>query len=425
MNRPLTTVERSFLEMGRFIVMNPVVLVRCAGHVDHAVLTEVVHRVQARHPVLNVRLVPGERPWFGAHGTPPAEVRCVPRADADTWRAEVHRALNEPFDPRRDAQLRVILVQGDDRCEILCVTDHLTADGRSGLFVLRDILRLLANPDLVLPTLPARASFDARLPRAWWLPRTSASFLSLLAEQHRARLAARGWTPPHRFPEERPAVAVLEHRLPPDLTARLLARCRAEGCTLQAALMAAATIALAGEVCPGRTGTLGCITPIDVRRRLSPPVGDDFGIYAWAPTSVYRASDRSPLWAQAQAARTALRRYQHPDALAAMRVVVGGMAALERTPWADLYSRLLGRGLEGVSVVSNLGRVALPTEAGPLRVEDAAFYAIIPGVDFVLATLGFGGSVSLCFCHEAPAADRTARIAARAVALLTEAATPC
>lgn len=418
MNRYLTTTERAFLRMADRVVMNPVVMARCAGPLDPEQVRVAVRKVQARHPALQVRLVRDARPWFTDHDVGEAEVRVVAREGDAHWRRVVIDELNDPFDPCAGPLVRFVLVQDAERCELICTTDHLNADGRSGLWVLRDVLRAVGDPAIRYVPFPPRAAFDERLPRAPW-PRVPTAIQALYAERGRAWANRLGWGPV--AVGERPRIGVIERSLEPEFTAALVERCRREGASVQGALMAASTIALATERDPERASPIACITPIDIRGSLEGPVGDDFGIYAWAPTSVHVARRESSVWAHARWAGRMLRHYRRRSTLAAFQHAVDAMAAIQGTAVEDLYGRWLGRWMGGTVVVSNLGRVDLPERVGEVEVSTSGFYAVVPDVHHVLAVQTFRGRMELDFCHAGVAPASVDRVADRVVRLLAEA----
>jgi hypothetical protein len=411
MQRPLTTVERSFLNMAKRVVMNPVVLARLRGSLDPARVQVAIEKVQARHPALQVRVVRDDQPWFTSRGVGSVPLRVVTRTSAETWRAVVRHELNDPFDVENGPLIRFVLVQGDDACELVCVTDHVNADGRSGLFVLRDVLRLLAEPELELVPLPDAGCFDTRLPdQTAGLGRVPSTLRGLIGERVRRLGRIR-----HAYRDERekrlgipaaPAPAkerieFVHRRIDRERTEALVRVCRAHGVTVQSALTIACANALAevrGHYVTGRErADIGCISPIDIRASLSPSVGDHFGIFAWAPTSLHRMRPDADFWQMAKQARASLARGKSPLALAGLQRLVDACEMMGSD--LDGSSSFPHAWLDGTMVVSNLGRIQVPRQVGGAEVISFGFLAMIPNADFVVGVQTLDElEFNYCYC---------------------------
>src|SRR5690606_1147523 len=84
--------------------------------------------------------------------------------------------------------------------------------------------------------------------------------------------------------------------------------------------------------------------------------------------------------------------------LAGMRMLLDTMEFVEDTPLASAWDRANRALLDGLMVVSNLGRVALPEQVGEVEVEACGFFAMIPNADFVLGVQSFRGVLELDYC---------------------------
>ncbi len=444
-HRQLTTSERMFLAMADQVVMNPVVMVRCRGVLSTERVEHAIRTVQRRHPALQVRVVKDATPWFTSKDVPPVSLRVVDRRDAEHWREVVVEELNTPMD-ERGPLIRFVLIRDAQACELICTTDHINADGRSGLFVLRDVLRVIEEPTLrlvplrerscfddYLPTYPwggahPRGPLDMRLPdslRGLWAERVQDAMRRLdgsMLRRVQARALAAELEPelaPLRAPIE-----LVHRRYAAPRTQALLDACRAHDNTMLSALMVACADALAHVGGHSSHALIGCITPIDIRSMLTPSVGDDFGIYAWAPTSYHPLGPKAEFWRLAARARRIVQAYRSMPALAGMRRLLDVMEFVEDTPLSDLWNRAGRMLLDGLMVVSNLGQVRLPEQAAGVEVESFGFFAMIPNVDFVLGVQSFRGVLELNYCCS-PHWMRSAlveRIAARVESTLDAAA---
>ncbi|MEM7159784.1 MAG: condensation domain-containing protein [Myxococcota bacterium] len=430
MHRALTTIERSFLAMAERMVMNPVVMVRCRGTLPPDALRSAIERVQARHDALRVRIVRDASPWFSPRGVGVAPLRIVNRRDEHHWQQVVREELNDPFDVERGPLVRFVLVQGADACELLCVTDHVNADGRSGLFVLRDVLRLVDDPSRRLVPLPDAGCLDERLPGGVFdLGRVPRALRGIMGDRSRwltqARAAYRderrrlqGVPPPPAT--ARPRIDFVHHPLDPERTRALVQACRAHDNTVQGALTIACAHALAhvrGHLVRRRRPKIGRISPIDIRSALEPSVGEHFGIFAWAPTSVHRPHVGADFWDLASAARASLARARRPWALAGLRRVIDAVEMLDLP--LDGSSRWPHAMFDASMVVSNLGRIEIPRRVSATEIRSFGFFAMIPNVDFVLGVQTLDQlELDFSYCPERIDAAAVKRIAVEVEAIL-------
>ena len=435
MHRHLTTVEQTFLAMAERIVMNPVVMVRCRGELELGPLERAIAKVQQRHTALQVRLVRKPTPWFTTRGVPSAPLRVVEREGDEHWREVVRRELNQPFDQERGPLIRFVLVRGRHACELICTTDHLNADGRSGLFVLRDVLRALADPTLEFVPLADRACFDEHLPGGLWnLGRMPRALRGVVSDNARSMAAfARGFVDERarllgrdaRETPARPSIEFVHQRIEPVRVTALVEACRAHGTTVQGALMVAASHALADArglyARPRGRPRIGCITPIDIRSALTPPVGDHFGIFAWAPTTIHRLRHGAEFWSLARRSRDQLRWLHGQPALAGLRRLLDAHELSMGTGFDQLSALPLAL-CNATITVSNLGRIELPRQIGEVEVVSFGFFAMIPDVDAVVGIQTLG-ALELNYCYsEARISSRTMRAVADGVAAIVDAA---
>ena len=70
---------------------------------------------------------------------------------------------------------------------------------------------------------------------------------------------------------------------------------------------------------------------------LTPPVGDHFGIFAWAPTCVQSLTEGARFWDLARRNREQLRRFRSQPALAGLRRLL------------DVHEQVMGTGFEALS----------------------------------------------------------------------------
>jgi NRPS condensation-like uncharacterized protein len=324
--------------------------VRLRGPLTLSRLENALAHLGQRYPMLVARISRDENNNFhftDDHASP-IPVRVVERETDDTWIQEVKRELPIIFNFQTGPLYRCVWVRGQDEInDLVLVSEHMTADGRSAVHALRDLLALLADPTLELtPALPKRL---AELVSPEILQKAAAFETALPSDM----------SPPTPW---RPSVSpgpqrILPFSLTETETAALRDQCRVEGVTIQAALCAAFLTPFAerGPDTPMRRAEV----PVDLRPYLSQPVADLFGSYLGLMTITVNCKAGPSIWDVARDAQTAIRATLGPDLFLQPSVVY---KLIER-PLPGGYSR------DYDLSISNLGQLDIPAMCGDLHVE--------------------------------------------------------
>lgn len=324
--------------------------IRLRGPLTLPRLENALARLGRRYPLLVAHINRDEENNF--HFTddhaPPVSVRVVERETDDTWIREVQRELPIIFNFRAGPLYRCVWVRGqDDISDLVLISEHMTADGRSAVHALRDLMALLADPTLELPqVLPKRlrelvspdilqkaAAFEAAIPADAAPPRP--------------------WQPNAPSGPQR----ILPFNLTETETAALREQSRVNGVTIQAALCAAFLTPFA-ERQPD-TRMRRAEVPVDLRPYLSQSVAHLFGSYLGLAKITVNCQAGPSLWDIARDAQTAIRAALGPDLFLLPPVVY---QFIERPP-AGGYSR------DYDLSISNLGQLDILAKYGDLQVE--------------------------------------------------------
>jgi hypothetical protein len=356
MQRPLGTTEHNYWLLNQVAPLNVVVSARVQGQVGAARLREALDQVQRLHPLLGVRLVGGTAPMLTSRDVPPLPLRLATGAGL----AELERELDTPF-PQQGPLARVVLQEAAGEAEILCCYSHLIGDGLAGVYLLRDILRQLAHPGTPEPW-PERPPFDAMLPPAEFdvgLPQPPD--LGLLAGVARGLLRGEDASAQRTRLQQR--------TIGPQITRRLAERCRAQQTTVHGALCAALLLAAADETPGTAAQTLACGSAVNVRQRLTVPLGEEFGLYAAALLIRHRIDPTSTFWQVARDATAQLRADLQSDRrLFAFMRDGGRLLDLVTNPVHARRLLWISSGCASLVLgVSNLGRLDLPRHFGDLE----------------------------------------------------------
>ena len=366
------------------------VAARIRGPLAPDKLPGALDRLRRRHPLIAARIAPdpdGAGACFTTEGVPPIPFRIADRESDDVWVREVQREIARPFDYRAGPFFRCVFLRGPEVSDLIIVCDHLTADGRSSIYALRDLLRLLVDENLVLDPLPPPRLADL-IP-----PPMLSRIKEIVAADPGVMPNRPAWQPPSAPAEP---MRVIPFELNETETAALVARSHAEGATVQAALCAAFTLLFAERHPDAPVRFVE--TPMDIRSRLSRPPGEAYGNYiSLALLRLDCSPGRAP-WEIAREARRALAAVTDEQLFTIPIILMNFAERPLSTPPIDVVYDLS---------ISNLGRIDIPEQYGPLRLESIygpTLDVSLPG-HRILAVTTFGGRMRCTFTsreREAP-----------------------
>jgi len=146
--RELDSYEEFFWLLEQRIPMVGVIASELRGATTVAEWERVVASVQDRHPFMScvIRKLPGRRPHFCRTSHVRLSLEIV-RLEENEIASEMKAVMSQSFGDGSNGLLRVKLIHGPERCFILLALHHAAFDGKSGLLMLQDILRVLAGED--------------------------------------------------------------------------------------------------------------------------------------------------------------------------------------------------------------------------------------------------------------------------------------
>jgi hypothetical protein len=343
-----------------------------------------------RHPLLAVRAAAREdgSAYFTDDGVPPVPLRVAVRRSDEDWVAEVEDAIRQRTAYLQGPFIRCIWLAGPDVSEIILVCDHLVGDGRAAIFALHDLLESLADPARTIEALPVPRPLPELVPDD-----VARQIVEDAADLPSEPAAA---PPPDPSAPASPGAAAHPARirhfdLTADETAALVARCRAEGVTVQAALCAAFLTAFA-ETHPGKPVRRAEI-PVDLRPRLTQSTEGEYDNAVGLARIDVDCGPGLDLWTTARNAARALAGIRDRDIFATIAVVTTLTGRWPTPPWEIDYDLS----------ISNVGRVDIPADYGDLSLE-AIYGPVFPatGPDHrILAVSTFGGRMRCTFSSRA------------------------
>ncbi len=379
--RPLGALEYVVAVADRAAPINFVMVADLRGPLDEAGLVGGLRAVQRRHPLLAMRIVSHRRRLAFDPGAGPIPLRIV---DADRaavsgiCAAESTSRLPEETGPL----LRATWVRhGGEASTVLLTFHHSIGDGTAGAYLLRDLLEAL-DGRVASDALPA--AIEDHLPARTVGLRGVLAHLGFIGRIVRRLVGLRG-LPGYRVagapraPIAERAVHVTRRDLTAQETAALAQAARRHGTTVHGVLGAA--LLQAAFAVSDKRPVVGFGSPVDLRARLAPPVGDDVGLFITMVASLHRLDPMPDFWDLARDVRGQLQAMvANGDVFAAIPFQARGLARI--APWlgggvagALRFVRLMRAiWLDGIGV-SNLGRLTIASRYGAVEVEAVGFCA--------------------------------------------------
>jgi hypothetical protein len=310
--------------------------------------------VQSRHPFCCafIRANGGTGPAFFRNADASIPLRIIHDRNPAHWTKVVESELATPFDTERAPLLRTTLLHRPER-SVLVLSAHPTiSDGVSLSFLVRDIVRALANEQL--HPLPTPRSIDQ-------LTRSSAD--PSAGGRNRAPLhAARNRHSPRPASQRIPSVDRLQ--MSPGFTSKLCGRSKEEGTTIDGALCA--SLVVAGRVISEqwRQTTVRVLYPVNIRKLAG--IDEDFGLYTTSTLASFEPQTTAGFW---NLARFTSRGLAVPVSLQNLADQTGALKKVfDENDW-DAAAEILSRRTERELMLVNLGRIPFETCIGALRVS--------------------------------------------------------
>jgi NRPS condensation-like uncharacterized protein len=274
--RPLSGPERVVWKRDS-ICLNIVLSASLTGSIHTDKLQRAWSVLQGKHPLLRAHLVEEQgRVELSFTDSGPIPIREIQVSSEHALEEELIRELQTPFTPiYGQALVRSVLLHSSKSVELILCCHHCICDALSVSYLLRDVLYCLSGQEDRIPEYS-----DIRLSSAM-LPQESKLSLPVKSGIALANFFAGVLMPPMK---EAKKIVMKESRvvlwdISKEQTQGFLAACKAEGVTVHAGL---STIFQAAqkEVLGEKSIYKKIYTPVNVRTRLSPMVGDNFGLFA-------------------------------------------------------------------------------------------------------------------------------------------------
>jgi NRPS condensation-like uncharacterized protein len=406
------------------------------GSITEDVLRQSLNAIQARHPLLRVCIK--RDGWnslsFRTNSVPSLPLRVV-EGPSDSWIEEAERELYEGFSVEEGPLARCTLVRHSrEDNTVLLAFHHAIGDGISGSFLMRDLFQAAAlvcsGQKCDLQPLGAKREMNAYFPDwalglsgRWRSMKFGGRMLGAVLRYGRPAMPRFDLKAP---PKDRRARIVV-HCLDPDFVDRLHRRAHKEGTTLHGAMLAAQILAIAHDREDSKERPFFIGSPVNLRKKLSPPVGEDIGFFVTIGASINLAKPDTEFWSLAKAVRTSLWDcvergepfvyvIQHLDLSRITSLL--GLGLLGRMVFARVGASMTFGGL----VFSNIGKADIENHQGPFTIEDLGFAASLSSFSHFAAfaaTIRRQSTWNFVGMEPLFKKEHTERIAAKALEVLT------
>ncbi|MEO1401675.1 MAG: condensation domain-containing protein [Cyanobacteria bacterium J06635_1] len=417
--RALSPIEEGFEACNQIAnTLNVVTISKVKGSISKETLEHALKIVEQRHPQLQCCIDgPIGMLGFGKRLEESIPLQVIEAVDSETWQQAALKELNQSLDSSQSLWRITLICHADHNVNhLITTTHHAISDGISTISLHSEILSYCGDIQCEsafpsqIPTLPFLPSPEAMLPHIHRGYRGKVSGVLWLLRTALKQLYFRPKTLSFEklVPVEERTCNVIYRQIEPVLTRALLKQCRIEKTTVQGALCAAMLLAVSNDMKTSEIKNLSftCRSFVDLRRRLSPVVGnEDLGSLASAVATFHTITDSTGFWQLARDVKQAIE--QSLDRGEMFNIM---------TMFKELFNDLLVEPNKSPLAnkapltveASNVGKIDIPVNYGSLELEEISFMpsqGIFGGV-FFAAVATFRDRMIFNFAFSEPSISR-------------------
>lgn len=386
---------------------NVVVAFQLIGKISAEELRTAVEKARKKHPLIGAHLEfdENQQAWFVTDNTPDIPIDVYPEKPNENWIQKVLSTYWEKFSITQGPLLKFLLIQGQNTSELAVIAQHAICDGLSLVYLLRDILQFLTNPELSiepidqLPTIAERYDLEG-IKLHPLISKIVSKFNALWQSKHMV-LNEEDLIPVHEVFSDWKVNAVFWH-LGQQETEKFVNLCKKNGISVNSALYCA-IITLQSKIQGNKEKfRRNIMMPINIRNFLDPPVGEEVGLYAGGEMFKLKVNPKSDFWKQAKKVDRKLKKRINPQGMFAQakKMLLMDPSLMEARTMAFLgpmmqeptekYLKLVeildsdpflrkmknqnaaGNIMMG-SVLTNIGKLNIPEEYGHLKLSQVFF----------------------------------------------------
>ncbi|UYP45933.1 hypothetical protein NEF87_002218 [Candidatus Lokiarchaeum ossiferum] len=366
MKRNLGAMEKMFYNYKSTIML----YAQIRGKINAERLKTVLRKLQDRHPMMKVTINLDEagQPMFITNNHLEIPYKLITNTSVETWVQTAEKELTRPFKIEQELLWKVVALTSShdfkisEEFELLVFADHCLADGMSFMFLLRDLLEILSNPDKEVIPLGDFPAVDDMLP-----PEIINQIQKIEQRSHEITDIQSEVTSTIPQPiedtkipsRESQKLGLIPWTMNSEIYGKFRDRCKLEGITQYSGLCTALLLAFDRD--PPRINI-----PVDIRNYLKQDVGESIGFYISSINLGLKVRQVKRFWKMAQKFNSRLKQNLKIAQLF-------NWFLLEKSAYAKAIKSVLKNDPLTTFWVSNLGSLKIPVIYGDYEVTSMRF----------------------------------------------------
>ena len=382
------TFERSFLPTRS---SNIKIVAYVDGEINEKLFREAVSKLAIKHPYLRSKVImreDGTAYLTTEGGKEPKSVVVPGNSNADVLDA-IYQEDKKPSNWETEPTSRFILIKGVNGSDVVVAyVQHVVADGRSTVLVMKHLLEIIADPTKGIEELMP-ISLVENAPADVEIPEIQKSYTEKINAEWAKQKVTFGVDDFIKVAQQKYALGLdvyVDQALTRDETLALRNKSKEQGVSVNAALLAAILIAKNMEETEPTPNKLGFA--VDVRKRLTKDAGEACNLLASGAMVAPEYEESMLFWELAKDIHTkTLQTLASNQSLFGTRMLTqimdptfnDAMYMFQQGGWkgTPLIKQMGGQRVPVGAVLTNLGGMQLPAEykgMNPIKLSDAIFY---------------------------------------------------
>ena len=382
------TFERAFLPTRS---SNIKVVVYVSGEINEKLFRDAVSKLATKHPYLRSKVVmreDGTAYLTTEGGKEPELIVVTGNSNADVLNA-IYQENKKPSNWETEPTSRFILIKGVNGSDVIVAyVQHVVADGRSTILLMKHLLEIIADPTIEIEEL-IPISLVKNAPSDVIIPEIQKSYAKNINAEWAKQKVTFGVEDFIKVAQQKYASGpdvYVDHTLTQEETIALRNKSKEQGVSVNAAILAATLIAkkiVETEPTPNKLGFA-----VDVRKRLTKDAGEACNLLASGAMVDPEYKEGMAFWDLAKDIHTktlvALESNQNLFGTRMMAQLMDptfndAMYMFQLGGWegTPLIKKMGSQGAPVGAVLTNIGGMQIPAEykgMNPIKLSDAIFY---------------------------------------------------
>ena len=405
--------------------VNVVMVARIKGHIAEKKLKLAIEQLRDKHSLLAVRIEidDEQNAWFKKEEVPEIPIEVIPRMSDDDWLQKIPEELEYLFEFDRGPLIRFVLLQSQEISDLIVNGHHTICDALGLTYLIKDLMDLLENPNSDIKILLNPPNFEEAIlnpPKAGFFFRLLMKLIKKRWDKKKISFNEGDYRKLHREYWKNKN-SVLLWSLTESQTSAIISRCREEGVTVYSAICTAFQAAQHDVQGNTKSYFQTLVMPVNLRKMLSVHVGEALALYATSTHPCLKYSSKKSFWEMARIFQKKIKgTIKRKDLLfkSALKIHAIPPSLIDSfffQKYAILNDKLASlvlkaSGLDKIIfgyIISNLGRVDIPSEYGSLKLDTiyGPFIYSDPAEKY-LSIVTLAGKMNFCFTFKESVTSR-------------------